>query len=227
MKTINKYIALVGATTLLATPNLFASIGTGTATVTAPGYPPDVHGPYKVVTTQATGPDLGTFYTFCLAEPVTFDIGATYSYEIDTVVQPPSSGTYFNYVSCGTAWLWDSWRQGSIGSGNTVNDPLNDAVQEAIWYLQDNGNTITGGSQADTYVQAAITACGGTLADAQQPNVGGDAYAFNLYTTDKSGRVYAQPLLAVPEPSTVVAGALLLLPFGVSTLRILRKKQQS
>ena len=32
---------------------------------------------------------------------------------------------------------------------------------------------------------------------------------------------------AVPEPSTVVAGALLLLPFGVSTLRILRKNKAS
>ncbi len=32
---------------------------------------------------------------------------------------------------------------------------------------------------------------------------------------------------AVPEPSTVVAGALLLLPFGISTLRILRKKMVS
>lgn len=32
---------------------------------------------------------------------------------------------------------------------------------------------------------------------------------------------------AVPEPSTVVAGALLLLPFGVSTLRILRKSKVS
>jgi len=30
---------------------------------------------------------------------------------------------------------------------------------------------------------------------------------------------------AVPEPSTVIAGALLLLPFGASTLRILRKRQ--
>ena len=30
---------------------------------------------------------------------------------------------------------------------------------------------------------------------------------------------------AVPEPSTVVAGALLLLPFGVSTLRIMRKNK--
>jgi hypothetical protein len=32
---------------------------------------------------------------------------------------------------------------------------------------------------------------------------------------------------SVPEPSTVVAGALLLLPFGVSTLRILRKSKVS
>jgi hypothetical protein len=29
---------------------------------------------------------------------------------------------------------------------------------------------------------------------------------------------------AVPEPTTIIAGALLLLPFGASTLRILRKK---
>jgi hypothetical protein len=29
----------------------------------------------------------------------------------------------------------------------------------------------------------------------------------------------------VPEPTTVIAGALLLLPFGASTLRILRKNR--
>jgi hypothetical protein len=32
-------------------------------------------------------------------------------------------------------------------------------------------------------------------------------------------------LTAVPEPTTIISGALLLLPFGASTLRILRKKQ--
>ena len=31
----------------------------------------------------------------------------------------------------------------------------------------------------------------------------------------------------VPEPTTMIAGALLLLPFGVSTLRILRKKRNT
>jgi hypothetical protein len=29
----------------------------------------------------------------------------------------------------------------------------------------------------------------------------------------------------VPEPRTIIAGALLLLPFGASTLRMLRKKR--
>jgi hypothetical protein len=32
-------------------------------------------------------------------------------------------------------------------------------------------------------------------------------------------------ILAVPEPTTMIAGALLLLPFGASTLRILRKNR--
>jgi hypothetical protein len=36
-----------------------------------------------------------------------------------------------------------------------------------------------------------------------------------------------QVLAPVPEPTTMIAGALLLLPFGASTLRILRKRQMA
>jgi hypothetical protein len=36
---------------------------------------------------------------------------------------------------------------------------------------------------------------------------------------------YSGSLSAVPEPPTMIAGALLLLPFGASTLRILRRRQ--
>jgi len=32
-------------------------------------------------------------------------------------------------------------------------------------------------------------------------------------------------LTAVPEPTTILSGVLMLLPFGASTLRILRRKQ--
>lgn len=46
-------------------------------------------------------------------------------------------------------------------------------------------------------------------------------------TASYSGSISSAASTAVPEPSTVVAGALLLLPFGVSTVRILRKHKQT
>jgi hypothetical protein len=35
---------------------------------------------------------------------------------------------------------------------------------------------------------------------------------------------FANTYTVVPEPTTMIAGALLLLPFGASTLRILRRR---
>jgi len=47
----------------------------------------------------------------------------------------------------------------------------------------------------------------------------GTDFDFNDLVVEVSG------VTPVPEPTTMIAGALLLLPFGASTLRILRKKQ--
>ena len=57
---------------------------------------------------------------------------------------------------------------------------------------------------------------GTTLAERARATWNGSGWAFG---TD--AEVVTSP---VPEPTTMIAGALLLLPFGVSTLRILRKK---
>jgi hypothetical protein len=46
-------------------------------------------------------------------------------------------------------------------------------------------------------------------------------------TASYSGSISSAANTAVPEPSTVVAGVMLLLPFGISTLRILRKHKQT
>ncbi|HTL73303.1 MAG TPA: hypothetical protein VL863_08370 [bacterium] len=46
-------------------------------------------------------------------------------------------------------------------------------------------------------------------------------------TASYSGAISTATVQSVPEPSTVVAGLLLLLPFGVSTVRILRKHKQA
>jgi hypothetical protein len=40
-----------------------------------------------------------------------------------------------------------------------------------------------------------------------------------------NGSAWGFTPLAVPEPTTMIAGALLLLPFGASTLRMLRKNR--
>jgi hypothetical protein len=45
-----------------------------------------------------------------------------------------------------------------------------------------------------------------------------------LYPVPASANIESITIGAVPEPTTMVAGALLLLPFGASTLRILRKR---
>jgi hypothetical protein len=42
---------------------------------------------------------------------------------------------------------------------------------------------------------------------------------------DNPGQAQDQLIMAVPETTTMLAGALLLLPLGASTLKILRKKR--
>lgn len=55
----------------------------------------------------------------------------------------------------------------------------------------------------------------------------GDPLKFFWADNDVNGLIdtVTVDICAVPEPTTMLAGALLLLPFGVSTLRILRKKR--
>lgn len=59
-------------------------------------------------------------------------------------------------------------------------------------------------------------------------------YSFNLTAKDSNGNILNSVDMtvnngtaAVPEPSTWAAGALLLLPFGVSTVRMLRKSRKA
>ncbi|MGA2801073.1 MAG: choice-of-anchor C family protein [Verrucomicrobiota bacterium] len=57
-----------------------------------------------------------------------------------------------------------------------------------------------------------------SFTDASAPLADGSPTAFGAVIDNVS-------LNAVPEPTTIIAGALLLLPFGASTLRILRKNR--
>jgi hypothetical protein len=52
-----------------------------------------------------------------------------------------------------------------------------------------------------------------------------DGYYTAAHLFDTGPEYNQSAKVTVPEPTTIIAGALLLLPFGVSTLRILRKKR--
>jgi hypothetical protein len=77
-----------------------------------------------------------------------------------------------------------------------------------------NGGITSGGPLIKNSIQFTLTADSGfTLAEL------GNSVVFQYGTS-----LDEPSFPSVPEPTTVLAGALLLLPFGASTIRILRRK---
>jgi hypothetical protein len=238
---------IIVASSLLTSPSLFAEIiGTGSLTITAPGYPPDQAGPYAISSlTASSGLNPGSsFETFCLGTQINYSPGSTYSYQISDTVQPSGSPTASppgvgspGFVTWGTAWLYSQYRAGLIGDGSN-NDGENDALQGLIWYLQGQSTTkpegVTYSPDSGFYttflndVMSAASKAG--VSDTSDANGAFGVYALNLYTGSSSDPTYAQPqlcLVTTPEPTTFLAGTLMLLPFGSSAFRQLRKKFQS
>jgi hypothetical protein len=152
-------------------------------------------------------------------------------------------------ISIGTAWLFSQFSAGSggllnynfAGTGGTSGTRTADAgdLQKAIWFLEDEVDGVR-----NHFIDDAETALGYThdaAGDAKlklDSNGAFNVIALNMYSTSPGttpgattiidGVTYylKQDVLAVvPEPTTMIAGALLLLPFGASTLRALRKNR--
>ena len=154
------------------------------------------------------------FQTFCI-ESMVYTPGVSYS-----VTPSPT-------ITIGTAYLYSQFAAGTLsgynytyGSGRST---AAGALQQAIWWLE--GQT---GGVNNSFVALAESAL--SLNDTTILNNAAGAYG--VVALDLGGSDPAQDQLAVdaavvpvPEPTTVVAGALLLLPFGVSALRILRRNR--
>ncbi len=229
------------------------NIGTGSLYITAPNFSAngDQAGPYLVQNlTVSTGvtPVSTTFQTFCVGTEVNYYPGNTYDYQISDVVQPAAGVGSPGYVTWGTAYLYSQFLAGDLGvgghsttvAGGTANELINDALQVAIWELQ--GQSLSGitlgeslstaeANAAQYLTDAANAASGAHTTDTANADGAFNIYALNMY----SGSTYAQPQLVevttppppsapVPEPSTVIAGALLLVPLGLSTFRVVRNR---
>ena len=122
---------------------------------------------------------------------------------------------------------------GSANAGNTLVFVLqNQATGKYILSdstLNDIWNGLSGGTE---YVSTTYTGLGtlpaGTYVGFEDllPSEGSDFDRNDLEFVFQNISLNP-PTAAVPEPTTVVAGALLLLPFGVSTLRILRNRKMA
>ncbi|HTR40637.1 MAG TPA: hypothetical protein VMH87_03400 [Pseudomonadales bacterium] len=220
-------IALSLAAALTAT-NMFASM-TAILNETGPGNATG-GGIFQAVTS-----DNGTFDTFCISINTEFQPGDTYNYSVSpTIVANPAPVGYPQnpptYISYGTAYIYNQFELGNpTYAGGATSSATANAVQYTIWYLQGllNGYSDPRGYDYTSEVTAMLitleTQSGKTLGDLQ---ANGDG-AFGVEALDLHDGTYQPQLIQVPVPeaSTVIAGALLVLPFAASTVRILRKSR--
>jgi hypothetical protein len=164
----------------------------------------------------------------------TFYPGAQYYYEASDTIAANDIPPKPSLVALGTAYIYDQFLKGNAyyaGVGHA------DAVQAAIWYLQGNLNgKIDPENGADLsslldpiIAQVLLDNPSWTLS--QMLAASGGQYgvkAMDLYAnSDRTGISQPQLIQVVPEPTTMLAGAMLLLPFGVSALRIVRRNRKA
>jgi hypothetical protein len=176
------------------------------------------------------------------------DIGwgtGTYDYQINTgavngggdarstdPLAGPGFGHPMDNISIGTAWLYSQFRAGNLNV-NSVEAAGN--LQDAFWYLEGetadpHGDGNGGDGSAYIALAALNTGTSALIAEGTAGSIFNDsngAYgvvALNLYTPE-GGFAQDQLGMVVPEPTTMLTGALILVPFGASTVRTLRRKQ--
>ena len=231
---------IIGMAGALVAPNLHATISTGTVDLSNSLYgAPNGGGPFLAsITSSPLPPGVNTpFYTICLSIDTTFNPGNTYNFVVSPTVVHDSNPGYpigYSYITVATATIYNDFLNGAFNSAlGLVNDG---SVQAAIWYYQGHLNGTTdpeystplGGGIAAVQLFLGLS----SLVNPTGPNTALPVDALDLYAGPNETGV-AQPQLVdplvqgltpVPEASTLLAGALMLLPFGVSTIRIMRKK---
>jgi hypothetical protein len=141
----------------------------------------------------------GGFETFCLSETTALQNN------------PQDASLTPNGVTKGTAYLYQLFGEGALGGYDYAGvgagrEASAFALQNVIWTLQGFVPYDTSGMYA-TWLSAAETYAGGTLADAQAPNNGQLPVDQLLltYTPVTGGQVVSQPMLAlVPDGGTTL-----------------------
>lgn len=229
MKTMKTCFALIGAAGILSSTSVFADLVTLTQTGLGNA---NGGGEFKAVTSAN-----GTFSTFCLSIGTLFTPGTQYSYTVNPTINAVTTPPNGSPVAYGTAVLYNDFLNGGNHTAMGAN-----GIQAAIWFCeQDLFINTHGTTYGDSNFYVTDTENGGNvdltslinyvldplhLSQAQLLANGNGAFGVEVMNLKNSNGSPAQPqLIQVPEASTVIAGALLLLPLGVSALRIVRKSR--
>jgi hypothetical protein len=239
---MKKLCMVFGLAGMMAASNLYASFD-GTMTLSQGPYSWGNGGEFTAVTSG-----LGTFQTFCIEYNEEFVPNDTFDYNENTGAvaggagvdaTDPNTGLPMDNISIGTAYLYSQFRNGGLG---TLTASQAGQLQNAIWYLEGEISlaqlSTQNGVDGTYYYNLAKTGTGTTDTTVFKDSNGAyGVIALNLF----NGTEFSTPvtingvtynlnqdqlaIVPVPEPTTVVAGALLLLPFGASTFRILRRQR--
>lgn len=169
------------------------------------------------------------FQTFCLETGEYINFGGTYNANVNYKAVLGRTASSGDPLSWGTAWLYSQFRANTLANYATATYSHNasaNALQDAIWWLEGeiSGPVTSLSALAQLYITQAQT---GTGKDAAHIVDTAPAYAYNvaaLNLYDSSGNRAQDQLAIVPEPGTILAGALLVLPFCMTTLRAMRRK---
>jgi hypothetical protein len=229
---MKKYCMVLSLAGVMAAQSMYAAL---TATLTEVAGNANGGGIFQAVTSGN-----GTFDTFCVSIVTTFSPGTTYDYSLSSTIVANVPPVVPTYIAAGTAYLYNQFRLGNATYAGNLNGNTANEVQATIWYLQgllvDNGGIYGTGGMKDPENNADLSSLinailpqlmtDSGLSLAQLEANGNGAYgvlAMNLH----DGTIDQPQLAQVPEAATVFAGALLLLPFGASTLRILRRNRMA
>jgi len=115
-------------------------------------------------------------------------------------------------------------RVGSLGLGLTVVNNTFTGAQYGFFYVPNN--TILGGVPTDLLTTGSLAGAppGYAINSSGTVPAGSAPYTIGVGLTLTGSGSISEDQAVVPEPTTVVAAALLLLPFGASTLRLVRRK---
>lgn len=179
------------------------------------------------------------FQTFCIEVAEEFTPGTAYNVTLnDKALYNGGQFPSGDPITLGTAWLYSQFAAGTLsgydytyGSGRTVSAG---DLQQTIWYLQGEvPGLVSGGADGTAFYNAASSALGGTINNAANGAYG--VVALNLWVPDEDGAngAAAQDQLmvvpgtsAVPEPSAVSFGLLLLLSMGMYKARAVFRRQK-